>query len=302
MEAQVLFHEVGMRDGLQVEQQKVPTQTKIEWIKELIESGIDIIQLGSFVHPEKVPNMADTDELFRYFNQPENKPEGVVLSGLVLNERGMERAVNCGVDMICMGVSASETHSKKNTGMTTSEALQRIIAMAKSAMSNGNRVQVSVQSAFGCGYEGRIPIEKVLSIITRYLEEGIRNISLADTAGYAYPAQVDEILTAINKIDENLNLTVHFHDTYGLGIVNCFVAFRNGVRTFESAFAGLGGCPFTAKASGNVCTEDLINMFQRSGIRTDIRLEKIINVSKKSEEYFNREMPGKVYRMGLLTY
>ncbi|MGB9697630.1 MAG: hydroxymethylglutaryl-CoA lyase [Ignavibacteria bacterium] len=302
MEKELLFHEVGMRDGLQVEQQKVPTETKIEWIKELISSGLDIVQLGSFVHPEKVPNMADTDELFKYFSLSENKPQKTVLSGLVLNERGLERAINCGVDMICMGVSASETHSKKNTGMTTDEALKRIIAMAKNAISAGKRVQVSVQSAFGCGYEGRIPQERVISIISKYLEEGITNISLADTSGHAYPDQVDEILTKVNSLSKDVTLAVHFHDTYGLGISNCLVAYRNGVRVFESAFAGLGGCPFTAKASGNVCTEDLINMFQRNGIRTDINLEKIISVSKKSENYFKREMPGKVYRMGLLNY
>lgn len=291
-----------MRDGLQVEQQKVPTQTKIEWIRELIFSGLDIIQLGSFVHPEKVPNMADTDELFKYFNLPENKHENTILSGLVLNERGLERAINCGVDMICMGVSASETHSKKNTGMTTDEALKRIVAMAKDAISSGKRVQVSVQSAFGCGYEGKIPQERVISIVAKYIEEGITNVSLADTAGHAYPEQVEEMLSKVNSLSKDITLAVHFHDTYGLGIVNCLVAYKNGVQIFESAFAGLGGCPFTAKASGNVCTEDLINMFQRSGIRTDVTLEKLINVSKKSEEYFKREMPGKVYRMGLLTY
>lgn len=302
MEKQILFHEVGMRDGLQVEQIKVPFETKVEWIEELLNSGIDIIQVGSFVHPEKVPNMADTDELFRYFNQPENKPDGVVLSGLVLNEKGLERAINCGVDLICMGVSASETHSKKNTGMTTDEALVRIIAMAKSAIASGKRVQVSVQSAFGCGYEGKIPQERVLNIIEKYLDSGITNISLADTSGHAYPEQVDDMINKVNSLAVDLNLAVHFHDTYGLGIVNCLVAYKNGVKIFESAFAGLGGCPFTAKASGNVCTEDLINMFQRQGIRTDVKLEKIIDLSKKAENYFQREMPGKVYKMGLLNY
>jgi len=246
--------------------------------------------------------MADTDELFKYFNIPENKPKNTILSGLVLNERGLERAINCGVDMICMGVSASDTHSKKNTGMTTEEALKRIIAMAKSTLESGKRVQVSVQSAFGCGYEGNIPQDRVISIIQKYIENGITNISLADTSGYAYPDQVDEILNKINSLSNDITIAVHFHDTYGLGIVNCLVAYKNGVKIFESAFAGLGGCPFTAKASGNVCTEDLINMFQRNNIRNDIKLDKIINISKKAENYFKRELPGKVYRMGLLKY
>ncbi len=154
------IHEVGMRDGLQVEQKIVPTEIKIKWIKELLKTGVDIIQVGSFVHPVKVPTMADTDELFKYFSNPENKNSNTVLSGLVLNEKGLERGMGVGVEMFCMGVSASETHSKKNTGMTTDEALQRIIPMAKNAMSAGKDVQVSVQSAFGCGFEGIIPERK----------------------------------------------------------------------------------------------------------------------------------------------
>src|SRR5512142_1052744 len=156
----IFIHEVGPRDGLQAEKITVPLEEKIRWIEELFTSGIDMIQLGSFVNPEKVPQMADTDELFRHF--AEKKPADVILSGLVLNERGLERGFDCGVEMFCMGVSASETHSLKNTGMTTSEAIRRIIPMAKRAMAAGIKVQASVQSAFGCGYEGSIESKKVL--------------------------------------------------------------------------------------------------------------------------------------------
>ena len=158
---QVFVHEVGLRDGLQMEKQVVPTEQKIAWIEALLGSGVDILQLGSFVHPEKVPQMADTDRLFAHFSAPGRKPENVVLSGLVLNEKGLERGLACGVDMFCMGVSASETHSRKNTGMGIEEANQRIIGIAKSALAAGKRVQVSVQSAFGCGYEGPVPKERV---------------------------------------------------------------------------------------------------------------------------------------------
>ncbi len=296
----IIIHEVGMRDGLQVEQQTVPTETKINWIKQLAQTGIDIIQVGSFVHPVKVPTMADTDKLFEYFSKPENKLDGTTLSGLVLNEKGLERGMGAGVEMFCMGVSASETHSKKNTGMTTGEALTRIIAMAKSALSAGKKVQVSVQSAFGCGFEGVIPKERVIGIIEKYIENGIENISLADTAGHAYPAQVEEIISAIFGMNPNVNIACHFHDTYGFGIANCYSAYRHGVKYFESAFAGLGGCPFTAKASGNVCTEDLINLFNRLGIRKDINIDTIVAVGKEAEAFFGREMPGKVLKVGAL--
>ena len=159
----IVIHEVGLRDGLQVEKTAVPLEEKKHWIEGLFASGIDIIQLGSFVNPTKVPQMADTDTLFNYFLCIEHgaevgkKPPNVTLSGLVLNERGLERGMTCGVEMFCMGVSASETHSKKNTGMTTKEALERIIPMARTALDAGKRVQVSVQSAFGCGFEGPIP-------------------------------------------------------------------------------------------------------------------------------------------------
>ena len=296
----IYIHEVGMRDGLQVEQKIVPTETKIKWIKELMQTGVDIIQVGSFVHPVKVPTMADTDELFKYFSIPGNKNSSTKLSGLVLNEKGLERGMAAGVEMFCMGVSASETHSKKNTGMTTDEALERIIPMAKNAVSTGKEVQVSVQSAFGCGFEGIIPKEQVIRIVEKYIENGILNISLADTAGHANPEQVEDIISSIYKINVDTNLACHFHDTYGMGIANCYTAYKNGVKYFESAFAGLGGCPFTAKASGNVCTEDLVNMFNKFGIREDINLKMVLEVSKEAEEFFGRELPGKILKVGIL--
>ncbi|MFA7361262.1 MAG: hydroxymethylglutaryl-CoA lyase [Candidatus Kapaibacterium sp.] len=293
----IYIHEVGMRDGLQVEQKIVPFETKVNWIKELMLTGIDIIQVGSFVHPVKVPTMADTDGLFKYFAIPENKPSETILSGLVLNEKGLDRGMGVGVEMFCMGVSASETHSKKNTGMTTDEALQRIIVMAKNAIASNKKVQLSVQSAFGCGFEGVIPLDRVIGIIEKYFENGITNISLADTAGHANPEQVEKMISEIYKRNPDVTLSAHFHDTYGMGIANCYTAYKNGIRYFETAFAGLGGCPFTAKASGNVCTEDLVNMFNKIGLRDDINLRKILSVSKESEEFFGRELPGKIMKV-----
>jgi hydroxymethylglutaryl-CoA lyase len=294
------FHEVGLRDGLQVEKQIVPTDVKIKWIQALIESGIDIIQLGSFVHPEKVPQMADTDQLFAIFTQPGVKPLRVILSGLVLNEKGLERGLACGVEQFCMGVSASDTYSRKNTGMSTAEATERIIAIAVKAQAAGKRVQVSVQSAFGCGYEGIIPQARVLGIVRRYLEAGLKQISLADTAGHAHPQQVERMFEAVGKLDGAVECACHFHETYGLGLANCYAAMKVGVRYFESSFGGLGGSPFSAVTSGNVCTEDFVHLVQRMNLRRDIRLDRIIEVTKEAEKFFNRELPGIVHKAGPL--
>lgn len=290
------IHEVGMRDGLQMETLKVPIETKEAWLRGLMNSGIDILQLGSFVHPVRVPQMADTDELFKRLIPIKNS--AVVLSGLVLNEKGLERGLACGVELFCMGVSASDTHSRKNTGMGTDEALTRIIAMAKTAQGEGISVQVSVQSAFGCGYEGTIPTSKVLGIVDRYLEEGLTNISLADTAGHADPRQVTGLFRAIFELGNGVECTCHFHNTYGMGLANCIAAMDCGVSSFESSVAGLGGCPFTAVAGGNVCTEDLIHMFKRTGLCHRIDLSKIIDTAREVAEFFDREMPGSIYKTG----
>ena len=298
----IIIHEVGPRDGLQIEEQTVPFEQKIKWIEGLVSSGIDIIQLGSFVNPKRVPQMADTEELFKYFFRPVNKKNKVVLSGLVLNEKGVERGMNCGVELFCMGVSASETHSQKNTGMSIDEAQKRIIEMAKGIMASGGKVQASVQSAFGCGYEGKVPEERVTGIISRYLEAGIKNISLADTAGHANPAMVEKMFGEIFKLDPTVNSACHFHDTYGMGLANCYAALKSGVKYFESSFAGLGGCPFTAIASGNVCTEDLVHMFHRMSMRNDIDVKKIAEVSADAVKFFNRELPGVVYKTGEISY
>jgi hydroxymethylglutaryl-CoA lyase len=291
-------HEVGLRDGLQMEKQVVPTERKQAWIEAVMAAGVDVVQVGSFVHPEKVPQMADTDRLFAYFSAPGRKPSGVVLSGLVLNEKGLERGLACGVEMFCMGVSASETHSRKNTGMSIDEANQRIIAMAKTALSAGKRVQVSVQSAFGCGYEGPVPGERVVAIAKTFVDAGLRNLSLADTAGHATPDDVRELYARVRALDPEVEWTCHFHNTYGLALANCYAARDAGVTWFESSVAGLGGCPFTRVAGGNTCTEDLVHAWQRSGVRGDIELPALVDVAREVARFFGRDLPGSIYRTG----
>ncbi len=295
----ILLHEVGPRDGLQAESLVVPTDTKLQWLRALAASGVDMVQVGSFVRGDKLPQMADTDELFRILTQ---EPHTATLSGLVLNEKGLERALACGVELICLGLSASETHSLKNTGMGTAEAQRRVIATALEAMKAGKLVQVSVQSAFGCGFEGRIPEARVLDIVRAYLEAGLHNISLADTAGHAHPAQVKRLFAGILALYPETRCTAHFHDTCGLGMANIYAALAAGATCFETSFAGLGGCPFTKMAAGNVATEDFVHGLHRDGKRKDIELPALIGVAKDVSAFFGRELPGRIYRTGTIDY
>jgi len=301
---EIIIHEVGPRDGLQAEKQTIPTEVKVKWIEALMESGVDIIQIGSFVHPEKVPQMADTDKLFTHFSQSTcfsqsgKKVPSVVLAGLVLNEKGLDRGMACGVELFCMGISASDTYSKKNTGMSSEEALSRIIPMAQKAVAAGKKVQVSVQNAFGCSYEGPIQDEKVLTIMKKYLEAGMRRISLADTSGHAHPQQVERLFGAAIALEPQAELTCHFHETYGLGIANCYAAMKAGVKYFEASFGGLGGSPFSARSSGNVCTEDFVHFLQRMDLRPDVRMDKIVEVTKEAGQILNRDLPSFMNRIG----
>lgn len=294
----ILIHEVGPRDGLQIEKQILSTQTKIGLIETILESGVDVVQAGSFVNPERVPQMADTGQLFEWFNAPGRKPMHTALSALVLNEKGLDRGRAAGVEYFCMGASASDTHSRRNTGMSTEEALTRTIAMGRQALADGAVVQVSVQSAFGCGFEGAIPQQRVLDMVARYLDAGLVRISLADTAGHAQPWQVEALLDAVAGMTPLGTVACHFHDTYGLAMANCFAALRAGVLSLESAIGGLGGCPFTAVSGGNVCTEDLVHMLQRHGLRTDIVLDPLVRATFRAEEILGRSLPGRIHVTG----
>ncbi len=291
----ILIHEVGPRDGLQAEAVVVPTAVKLDWIRRVADSGVDIVQVGSFVRGDRMPQMADTDELFRTLAK---EAHDAVLSGLVLNEKGLERALELGVPLICLGVSASETHSRKNTGMGTEDAVRHIIATALEARQAGRKVQVSVQSAFGCGFEGTIDEARVMGVVTAYLEAGLTSISLADTAGHAHPAQVRRYVQKVLALDPAVEVIAHIHDTYGLGMANVYAAMEAGARSIETSFGGLGGCPFTKVAAGNVATEDLVHGLQRVGQRMDIDLAALIGVTNDVAAHLGRELPGRVYKTG----
>ena len=242
-----------------------------------------------------MPQMADTDKLFDYYNK--HNHGNTILSGLVLNERGYERALDVNCEMICLGVSASETHSMKNTGKSVNDALNSILISAKDALDKKIKIQCSIQSAFGCGFEGKIDEKRIIDIAKIYIDNGIPNISLADTAGHAYPEQVNRIIAEIKTLSPNTEITVHFHNTYGLGIANCYTAINEGAEYIETAFGGLGGCPFTKVAAGNVCTEDLIYSLNKTENPTSIDIKNIIEVAKSAEKFFEKPMQGYVYQL-----
>jgi hydroxymethylglutaryl-CoA lyase len=200
--------------------------------------------------------------------------------------------------MFCMGVSASETHSQKNTGMSIAEATDRIIAIGVRARESGKRVQVSVQSAFGCGYEGEVPPERVLGLVRRFVEAGLTNISLADTAGHATPDQVKVLYTELFRIGDGIECACHFHNTYGLAMANAYAAVQAGVTSVETSIAGLGGCPFTKIAGGNLCTEDFVHYLHQTGQREDIHMKPLIDLAADVAAFLGREMSGMVYRAG----
>jgi hydroxymethylglutaryl-CoA lyase len=295
----IIIHECGLRDGLQMEKQVVPTDKKLQWARALDAAGVDIVQVGSFVHPEKVPQMADTDALIRTLTADANRK--TTYSGLVLNEKGLERGLACGVDMFCFGASASETHSRKNTGMGSEEALHRIIAIAKQAMDLGKKVQVSVQCAFGCGFEGQVPEERVMVMAKAFIDAGLTSVSFADTAGHAHPEQVRRMFGKLCDMAPNIQATCHFHDTYGLGMANIHAALEAGVTMFECSFAGLGGCPFTKVAAGNVATEDVVHSLRRRGMCKHVDLGATIALARDVVNQIGRELPGRVYKTGPLS-
>jgi hydroxymethylglutaryl-CoA lyase len=293
----ILVHEVALRDGLQMEPHVVPTATKLRWLRVLLRSGVDVVQVGSFVHPRKVPQMADTDALFQALAE-QGVPRGVLLSALVLNEKGLERALRCRVDMLCMGVSASETHSLRNTGLGIAEATASVIRLAWRAREEGLAVQASVQSAFGCGYEGAVAQDRVLAIVQSYLDAGLERLSLADTAGHATPDDVERLYAAVRARAPNAELACHFHDTYGLALANCYAALRAGVTSFEASVGGLGGCPFTAVAGGNTCTEDLVHALQRAGHLQRVDLDALIHLARDMAHGLGRDLAGAVHKVG----
>jgi hydroxymethylglutaryl-CoA lyase len=289
----LLLEDEALRDGLQIESQIFSLEQKLELFNLLRDAGVKRIQVGSFVHPKIVPQMADTDEFIRRLGTQTD----TVVSALILNDRGLDRALACAVPHVSMSVSISDTHSRKNARRPAAEALDSMVELIRNAKSQGLLVRAGLQSAFGCVYEGRIAQSVVLAAAGKMVEAGVTEMNLADTSGMADPVSVRALVEAVSAEFPELALSLHFHDTRGLGLANMCAGYQAGVRVFDVCAGGLGGCPFVKGAAGNVPTEDAVNMFESMGVPTGVDLEKLILATDFLERELDRPLPGRMKRV-----
>lgn len=294
----VTIVEVGPRDGLQNEANFVPTEQKIELINRLSETGLRRIEITSFIHPKAIPKLQDSEEIVKRI---ERRP-GIIYSTLVPNEKGLERALAAGVEEIALFVSASETHNQRNVKMSISDSLRGFRNIAEKALAHGIRMRGYVVTAFGCPYEGRIKPERVEFVVDEYRTLGVHEIALGDTTGMANPVQVSRMAERIKPRLGKTGLALHFHDTRGAGLANILAALQEGVTIFDGSIGGLGGCPYAPGASGNVATEDLVNMFKEMGIETGIDLQRLIDCAKYAREIIQRDLPGHLINAGRVCW
>jgi hydroxymethylglutaryl-CoA lyase len=285
--------EVGLRDGIQREEKFIPTEMKVEYASLLADAGLKNIQVSSFVNPKIVPQMADAAEVFARLP----KRDDVTFSALVLNMKGVERAIAAGVKQLEMGVPASETLAKKNANTTVEDGIAETAEMVKMAREHGVKVRVGVQVAFGCAYEGKIEQAKVVSMARRFLAMGIDELSLADSAGLGNPQLIRRVVQEVLPLAGNVPVVLHLHDTRGQGLANLLSALKSGVTMFDTSFGGLGGCPFIQTAKGNVATEDTANMLYEMGIQTGVDIKKVAALSRKMETFLGKELPAKIHRL-----
>ncbi len=286
----VIIEEEVLRDGLQNEKHPFSTNEKLRLIHALIDAGVKRIQVGSFVHPKWVPQMADTDEIFRRLAPV----PGITYTALILNKKGLERAIACGAKHLSMSVSASETHSLKNTNCSTEEAWSRIESLILSAKEHGITVRAGVMTAFGCAYEGPVPPERVLHLVERYIALGVDEINLADTAGLGNPRLVYTVVKEAKDIAGDIPISLHLHDTRGMGLANLLSGLVAGATIFDTCTGGLGGCPFIPNAAGNIATEDAVFMLNEMGIETGIDVPSICSITHSLEETLKRKLPSRL--------
>lgn len=287
----VLVEDEFLRDGLQNEKRLLSLDDKIAFVRGLEDAGLRRIQLGSFVNPARVPQMADTDALFEAI---ERRP-GVTYTALVLNMAGLERALAVSVPHLSISVSASESHSRANVGKSVDDALAHIAPVIERALAAGVSVRAGIQSAFGCGFEGRIAPERVIGVAKTFSALGVHEINLADTAGLGNPRQVHALVGEVRAaVRPDARLSLHLHDTRGLGIANMVVGLQAGVRIFDAALGGLGGCPFIPAATGNIATEDAVFALEEMGFATGIDWRALAALARRLEGLLERRLPGRM--------
>jgi hydroxymethylglutaryl-CoA lyase len=289
----IIIEEQGLRDGLQTLAINIPVEKKIAWINNLIAAGLKKIQVTSFVHPALVPQMADAEELIK--NLPQT--DSVVFSALALNIKGVQRAINSSLKNLSLSISASNLHSQKNTNKTIAQAKIEFAEMVLLAQKNNIVIRGGIQCAFGCRYEGKIDESRVLDLVKHHLDKGVQEIALADSTGMGNPYQIKKMMEKVLHLCEAVPVTLHLHNTENKGYANLVAALEVGVTQFDTAFGGLGGCPFIKGATGNVATEDVVHLLNQMGFETGIDFKKVAVVSNQMEKILQQKLPGLLYQL-----
>lgn len=287
--------EVGPRDGLQSESGVFSTADKVEFINQLISAGLRRLEITSFVNPKKVPQMADAEAVLAALNR---RPD-VRYVGLVLNQKGFERAAAAGCNEIGMAVVASDTFNRRNQGVGTEESIAAWLQIARQAHSQGIRPQVTVSAAFGCPFEGEVPVARVIEVAKRVADGNPYEIAFADTIGVGVPSQVSEILGRAREALPGMRLRCHFHNTRNTGLANAYAAVMEGAHALDASTGGIGGCPFAPAATGNIPTEDLVYMLHRAGIQTGVDLDALIETARWLQGPLGRVPPGMLAKAGI---
>ena len=286
--------EVGLRDGLQSEKSSLSTDQKVELANDMVKAGFQVIEHGSFVSPKAVPQMADTDEVFRRLP----KYDGVEYRALIANLRGVDRAAECGCKKVKLNVSASRAHNLANLNRTPEESVAGFQACVDKANECGIGISGSISMAFGSPWDKEIPIGDVKKVVEAYLNVGITEISLSDAAGVAFPSQVYDMGQEMKREYPQVKWWFHFHNTRGLGIANILAGMEAGFTNFDASFAGVGGCPFVPGAAGNVTTEDVLHMCSQMKVDTGIDLDQAIAISRKVVQMLGHSTDSYLLRAG----
>jgi hydroxymethylglutaryl-CoA lyase len=298
----VQIFEVGPRDGLQNEKKALDVLTRVEFVKKLSEAGLTKIEVGAFVSPQWVPQMAGSADVIKELNKLREKNQiskDVRFSSLVPNLRGMEDALQAGANEVAIFGACSETFSKKNINCTIAESFVRFRSVAELAEKNKIKLRGYLSVAFGCPFEGKVTEQRVVRLVKAMIKLGAYEVSVGDTIGVATPKQVDSLLKKIKRVVPLNKVAMHFHDTRGTALANVYAALQSGVKTFDSSLGGLGGCPYAKGAAGNLATEDLLYLLKGLGIKSSVDIEKLISLRDWMESKIGHDLPGKVSRAGL---
>jgi hydroxymethylglutaryl-CoA lyase len=291
-EKPIRFMEVGPRDGLQNEVVRLSAAQKATFIEDLVASGLARIEAGAFVHPKWIPSMAESQEVIAGLT----KNSAVRYAALIPNMVGFQRALESGVHEVSIVLSVSNTHNQKNINASTEEALQRYRGVVQAARENNIPFRAYVSCAFGCPYEGKVAVDRVVHVAKQLHELGAYELSIGDTIGVGNPKQTQELVQALQQEIPIEKIAMHLHDTRGTALANMMAAYDAGVRAFDSAAGGLGGCPYAPGASGNVATEDVVYMFESMGIATGVNLDLLVNASEKVQSILGRQLPSKAFQ------